>query len=44
MFFKPEGTLVEAGQTMEVAAPEGKQLIDRGSADFIKARRISARD
>jgi len=44
IFVEPAGSVVEAGQTMEVAAPQGRQLVERGSADFLSTRRITTRD
>lgn len=42
MFVQPDGSVVEAGQIMEVPSPHGRRLIEGGSAELVGRRRISA--
>lgn len=43
-FIEDDGSVVEPGEMMEVPAPHGRQLIERGSAELVSTHRIRARD
>jgi hypothetical protein len=43
-FRNPDGSVVEAGQTMEVAAPQGRKLVHEGAAELIDRRIASAHE
>jgi hypothetical protein len=43
-FVEPDGTVIRAGETMDVPAPLGRQAIDQGTAELIRRYRISAHE
>lgn len=43
-FIEDDGGVVGPGETMEVPAPHGRQLIERGSAALVSTRRMRAWD
>lgn len=44
LFVEPDGTMVRAGETLEIPAPHGQRMVDRGSAEFVSRYRINARE
>lgn len=43
-FINDDGSVVGPGQTMEVDAPSGRQLVQRGSVELISRRVASAHE
>ena len=42
-YIEDDGDVLQAGDLVEVGAPHGKQLVDRGY-ELVSVRRIKARD
>jgi hypothetical protein len=41
-FIDDDGRVIEPGQTVEVGGPHGRELVERGSAELVGVRLMSA--